>query len=124
VHLAEPNKNPAKEAAALRQIKNLHTTSPVLVVGNFNLENEDGAMQAWMNDGFEDAAMGKKTTLRITPDASGKRLDKGLDHFLLKSEQWEVHDSGTLDFSSQFLNLNTARMISGHIPVWASLSLR
>jgi endonuclease/exonuclease/phosphatase family metal-dependent hydrolase len=41
-----------------------------------------------------------------------------------EQKELQIGAQGTVDFTQQFGDLKSARLISDHIPVWASVSVR
>ena len=60
----------------------------------------------------------------MKPDKEGRVTANPYDHIYYEKKEVKIHDSGAWDFSSNFDDLKSARLISDHIPVWACLSLR
>ena len=124
LHAVPKNKYPNTEIEKLKDLPKWYPDDAIVLMGDCNAANTEYGGQALMQNGFRDAIKGIRTTLKMKPDKEGRVTANPYDHIYYEKKEVKIHDSGAWEFSSNFDDLKSARLISDHIPVWACLSLR
>jgi deoxyribonuclease-1-like protein len=124
LHAVPKNKFPNVEIEKLKDLPNWYPDDAIVLMGDCNSANTEYGGQALYKNGFKDALKGERTTLKMKPDKEGRVTANPYDHIYFEKAEVKIHDSGAWDFSGNFDDLKSARLISDHIPVWACLSLR
>ena len=60
----------------------------------------------------------------MKPDKEGRHLANPFDHIYFEKKELQITSNGTVDFTTGYNDLKSARLISDHIPVWVSVSVR
>jgi deoxyribonuclease-1-like protein len=124
LHAVPKNKYPNVEIEKLKDLPKWYPDDAIILMGDCNAANTEYGGQALKENGFRDAIDGIRTTLKMKPDKEGRVTANPYDHMYYEKKEVKIHDSGAWDFSGNFDDLKSARLISDHIPVWACLSLR
>ncbi len=124
LHAVPKNKYPNVEIEKLKDLPKWYPDDAIVLMGDCNSANSEYGGQALYKNGFRDALKGQRTTLKMKPDKQGRVTANPYDHIYFEKKEVRIHDSGAWDFSGNFDDLKSARLISDHIPVWACLSLR
>jgi len=121
-HSRPHDKNPEAEIEALTEYISTTFTTPLILTGDFNVAEAKPVFNNFKTNGYSAAVTNKKTTL--------KRLCDGFDYknhaidnifypgSILKTE------SGVLDFVRVCENLEKARKLSDHLPVFLNFKLK
>lgn len=123
-HAVPQSKYPNAEIELLKDFPKWYSEDHLIVVGDFNAGNQEYGGQALMDQGFKDAMNNTKTTIKMKPDQKGNHLANPFDHMYFEQKELQISAKGTVDFTSRYDDLKSARLISDHIPVWASVSVR
>ena len=124
LHAVPKNKYPNVEIEKLKDLPMWYPDDAIVLMGDCNAANTEYGGQALKQNGFRDAIDGIRTTLKMKPDKEGRVTANPYDHMYFEKKEVKIHDSGAWDFTGNFDDLKSARLISDHIPVWACLSLR
>lgn len=120
-HSRPHNKNPETEISAISHHIINAIKGPVLFAGDFNVVEQDPVFDALKGKGFTPALVGQKTTL--------KRACTGLSYLnyaidnIFYSKEIIFLESGVLDFVLTCDQLDQARNLSDHLPVFTKFSL-
>ncbi len=123
-HAVPQSKYPNAEIELLKDFPLWYPNDHLVIVGDFNAGNTEYGGQTLMAKGFKDALNNTKTTIKMKPDAQGNHLANPFDHMYFENKELQINEKGTVDFTGQYNDLKSARLISDHIPVWASVSVR
>jgi endonuclease/exonuclease/phosphatase family metal-dependent hydrolase len=123
-HAVPQSKYPNAEIELLKDFPKWYNEDHLILVGDFNAGNQEYGGQSLTEQGFKDAMNNTKTTIKMKPDAQGNHLANPFDHMYFENKELQINDKGTVDFTRQYNDLKSARLISDHIPVWASVSVR
>ena len=123
-HAVPQSKYPNAEIELLKDFPKWYSEDHLILVGDFNAGNTEYGGQALMDQGFKDAMNNTKTTIKMKPDKKGNHLANPFDHMYFEQKELQVSSKGTVDFTRRYDDLKSARLISDHIPVWASVSVR
>ena len=123
-HAVPQSKYPNAEIELLKDFPKWYSEDHLILVGDFNAGNQEYGGQALMDQGFKDAMNNTKTTIKMKPDQKGNHLANPFDHMYFEQKELQISSKGTVDFTRRYDDLKSARLISDHIPVWASVSVR
>lgn len=123
-HAVPQSKYPNAEIELLKDFPKWYVEDHLVLVGDFNASNEEYGGETLMQNGFKDAMNNVRTTIKMKPDKAGRHLANPFDHVYFEQKELQIGAQGTVDFTQQFGDLKSARLISDHIPVWASVSVR
>jgi endonuclease/exonuclease/phosphatase family metal-dependent hydrolase len=123
-HAVPQSKYPNAEIELLKDFPKWYNKDHLILVGDFNAGNQEYGGQALLDQGFKDAMNNTKTTIKMKPDQKGNHLANPFDHMYFEQKELQISSKGTVDFTRRYDDLKSARLISDHIPVWASVSVR
>ena len=123
-HAVPQSKYPNAEIELLKDFPKWYSEDHLLLVGDFNAGNNEYGGQALSQNGFKDAMNNVRTTIKMKPDKEGRHLANPFDHMYFEQRELQITSNGTVDFTNGYNDLKSARLISDHIPVWASVSVR
>jgi endonuclease/exonuclease/phosphatase family metal-dependent hydrolase len=115
-HSRPYNKNPEAEITALTQyIVNTFNT-PLILAGDFNVDEAQPVFTLFKNNGYTAAVTNQKTTLKRACDGFDYR-NHPIDN-IFYSKGIGKTNSGVLDFVRECGHLERARKLSDHLPVF------
>ncbi|MBM1105043.1 endonuclease/exonuclease/phosphatase family protein [Aurantibacter crassamenti] len=121
-HSRPHNKNPEAEIEALTNYI-INTSSKTLILaGDFNVNETKPVFDYIKTYGFTAAVMNQKTTLKRACDGFEYR-NHPIDNVFYSTDITKT-DSGVLDFVRACDNLEKARKLSDHLPVFLKFSLK
>ena len=123
-HAVPQSKYPNVEIELLKDFPQWYSDDHLLLVGDFNAGNNEYGGQALSQSGFKDAMNNVRTTIKMKPDKEGRHLANPFDHIYFEKKELQITSNGTVDFTTGYNDLKSARLISDHIPVWVSVSVR
>jgi len=94
----------------------------IIILGDFNLDEKHNVWKSLDSIGFSPSIRNAPTSLKIKCN-KGKYLNHALDNIYFKTPHIEVINSGRIDFVNNCNNLNDARFISDHLPVFMELNI-
>jgi len=119
IHLVPVDKNPQTEANQLGIIPKLYSGKNIVILGDFNLSQEDVAFNQLKTNGLKSILIGKKTSLKMKP-SNGEVLNMEYDNFFI-SKYIQFKNADVVYFFKDFKDLQSARMISDHCPIKISI---
>lgn len=126
-HAVPRDKKPQAEIARLDALHRRYADDALLVVGDFNLSQQDEAFDGLKALGYAPALVGQKTSLRMKPKESGlpdAHLANEYDNIFYEPAALHADSAGVVDFTGRFATLQEARAISDHLPVFLHLRWR
>lgn len=121
-HSRPHNKNPESEIRAITEyLKSLSAIHPIILAGDFNVNEKEVVFDDLKILNFSAAVSNKKTTLKQGCDEN-KYLNYAIDNVFYSNEIIRL-DSGTIDFVKFCDNLEKARKLSDHLPVYFKFKL-
>lgn len=93
---------------------------PVIIAGDFNMSQENSVFNGLYSQGYIPAIIDQKTTLKQTVN-SGEYLNHAIDNIFLPSSIC-LEYATPIDFVKICPSLDSARMISDHLPVYCRIS--
>jgi endonuclease/exonuclease/phosphatase family metal-dependent hydrolase len=122
LHAVPTSKDPAHEIAYLDRLHTGYEADHVVVVGDFNLDEDDGAFDELRRLGYRAALDDQPTSLRIKRRSGPNgHLANEYDNVFYEARPLRVTASGIFDFTGSFRTLKAARGISDHLPVYADV---
>ena len=120
-HSRPYNKNPEAEIRAISHHIVNAIQGPVLFAGDFNVMEQDPVFDKLKNKGFTPVLFDQKTTLKR--ECIGLNyLNYAIDN-IFYSKDINFLESGVLDFVMSCDQLDKARKLSDHLPVYIKFSL-
>jgi len=122
LHAVPRSKNPAREIALLDRLHRKYGTDHVLILGDFNLDEDDEAFN-------ELRRLGYRAVLDDQPTSLGRKRDPGpqghlaseYDNIFVEGGPLRAARGGVLDFTDRFSSLKEARSLSDHLPVYVDV---
>ena len=121
-HSRKYNDNPQEEIIHLLDYPDRWNTPYFLIAGDFNTSEKDAVWDSFYEKGFKNALQNTKTTLKWKCDGE-EYLNHPIDNIYYTS-QIELHQANSIDFVGSCSNLEHARGISDHLPVYIEFSLK
>ncbi|PIB31311.1 endonuclease [Maribacter sp. 4U21] len=121
-HSRPYNKNPEAEIIALTQYMNNNITGFVILAGDFNVDDANPIFDPLKKQGYSSAVTNQKTTLKRACDGFDYR-NHAIDN-IFYSNTIAKTENGVIDFVRECENLEMARKISDHLPVYLGFKLR
>lgn len=121
LHLAPTEKNPREELLAVSGRTEEFSGGNIILAGDFNLSHKelDPVLKNGLN--FQHQINGK-TSLKQKADSRGKYLSKEYDNIYTRGDMI-ICRSSIADFVKKFSDLEKARKISDHLPVFIVFNL-
>jgi endonuclease/exonuclease/phosphatase family metal-dependent hydrolase len=120
-HAVPRKKMPWYEIMELDELDKSYKKDNLIIAGDFNLEASNRAFNELKTDGFKAALSGIRTTIKLE-EQNGEKFAHEYDNFIFEKEAITVLKSGRIDFTSNFKNLQEARKVSDHLPVYIILN--
>jgi deoxyribonuclease-1-like protein len=120
-HAFPKKKEPWLEAKELYRINNKYHADNLIIMGDFNLSQEDQAFDRLKHDGIVPALKGIRTTIKMEPNEEGERFAHEYDNLFYEKSSFKILKSGRIDFTKRFETLKDARKVSDHVPVFVEL---
>lgn len=122
LHAVPRSKNPEREVALLDQLHEAYPDDHVLLLGDFNLDEDDRAFDGLRRHGYRAVLDDQPTSLRRSPDPGPNgHLANEYDNIFVETGPLRAARSGVLDFTPQFQSLEEARSLSDHLPVFVDV---
>lgn len=121
-HSRPHDKNPEAEIKALTQYITKTFTTPLILAGDFNVNEAKAVFDSFKINGYTAAVTNQKTTLKKTCDGFEYR-NHPIDN-VFYSNTLQKTESGVVDFVRVCDNLEKARKLSDHLPVFLRLKLK
>lgn len=115
------NKNPEIEIKALTSFISNFIGRPLIIAGDFNVNEMKPIFDDLKNMGFSSAIYNQKTTLKKACKQN-KYLNQSIDN-IFSSKEVDKIESKVIDFVKFCENLEKARKLSDHLPVYLKFSI-
>lgn len=109
------DKNPEAEIEALTAYINTSLGVPLILAGDFNVDEAQPIFDDFKANGFRAAISNQKTTLKRSCNGTGY-LNHPIDNIFYSKDIAKI-ESGAIDFVRFCENLENARKLSDHLPV-------
>ncbi|WKB82755.1 endonuclease/exonuclease/phosphatase family protein [Cellulophaga lytica] len=120
-HSRPYNRDPESEVKAISKYILNSFTSPILLLGDFNINDKNDAFNNLKNEGYKTAVVNKKTTLK-KKCYRGQYTNHAIDN-IFYSKQIQKVDAKVIDFIKTCNNLDAGRDLSDHLPVYMKFIL-
>lgn len=121
-HALPKSKQPETEIKYLKYLPDLYPQDDIIFCGDFNLPQSHSVFNPLRKMGYMSALKGQKTSLKQRC-VNGDCLASEYDNFYFPFSKINLLKSGAVHFYRDFEDLETARLISDHLPVYMRLSL-
>lgn len=121
-HSRKYNDNPQLEIKYFKYYQERLNTDKLLIVGDFNLNEKHSVWDSLYLQGFKPAIRNEKTTLK-RKCSKGDYLSHEIDN-IYYSKQIKFVNSGVVDYVENCENLELARQISDHLPVFLEFNFK
>jgi endonuclease/exonuclease/phosphatase family metal-dependent hydrolase len=122
LHAVPTSKNPEREIALLDRLHWQYETDHVVLVGDFNLDEDDAAFNELRGLGYASVLDDQPTSLRRERrEGPNGHLANEYDNIFYESTPLRTTGGGVLDFTPRFSSLKEARSLSDHLPVYADV---
>lgn len=120
-HSRPHNKTPESEIKALSYFIVDSLKTPLIIAGDFNVDEKEPVFGLLKSKGYKATIANQKTTLKKTCKR-GDYLNYPIDNIFYSNDIKRV-DGGVIDFVRFCDNLELARKLSDHLPVFFKFSL-
>lgn len=121
-HSRPHNKNPQSEVEAIsRLVLSNQNNYNWIVAGDFNMSEEDDVWGLLYTQSYRSSLMNQKTTLK-TKCAQGEYLNYPIDNIYFNKKINVINSTGVVDIVGRCDNIERAREISDHLPVYLNLN--
>jgi endonuclease/exonuclease/phosphatase family metal-dependent hydrolase len=119
LHAVPTSKDPELEIALLDTLHHQYLDDHVIILGDFNLDEDDEAWDELRALGYAQVLDDQPTSLRRKRrDEPNGHLANEYDNIFYESEPLRAARAGIVDFTTSFATLREARRISDHLPVF------
>jgi endonuclease/exonuclease/phosphatase family metal-dependent hydrolase len=123
-HARPHDREPEAEVAYLMAYPERLQTQRFVIAGDFNLDEQHQVWQPLYQAGFVPAVRETPTTLKRSCNATGEYFNYPIDNLYLLPRYFELLQSGRIDFVGGCDKVESARMISDHVPVFVRVRQR
>jgi len=120
-HAVPTSKEPAREVRLLDRLHGRYPDDHVLIMGDFNLSQQDAAFDGLKRAGYRPVLVDQKTSIKMK-EQNGERLASEYDNIFYETAPLRAVRVGVIDFTVQFSTLREARTISDHLPVYMDIA--
>jgi endonuclease/exonuclease/phosphatase family metal-dependent hydrolase len=122
LHAVPTSKDPEREIALLDRLHWQYETDHVVLVGDFNLDEDDAAFNELRGLGYAAVLDDQPTSLRRKRrEGPNGHLANEYDNIFYETAPFGPTPGGVLDFTTRFSSLKEARSLSDHLPVYADV---
>lgn len=115
-HSRKHDDHPELEIQYFKDYPKRLNSSNIIIAGDFNLNENHPVWNDLYQQGFKAALNNKKTTLKRSCNSEGY-LSHAIDNMYF-SNGFSLVNSGVIDYIETCINLDSARKISDHLPVF------
>jgi deoxyribonuclease-1-like protein len=116
-HSRKFNDHPEEEIIYFKDYPKKLKSDRVLIVGDFNLDENHSVWNNLYDKGFKSALKNTGTTLK-TKCKQGDYISHAIDNIYYTSSDIKMINSGKNDFVKDCFHLKNARFLSDHLPVY------
>jgi endonuclease/exonuclease/phosphatase family metal-dependent hydrolase len=122
LHAVPSSKNPAREVALLDRLHKRYEADHVVLLGDFNLDEDDAAFNDLRRLGYRAVLDDQPTSLGRTRDPGPNgHLASEYDNIFVATGPLRAARGGVIDFTDRFSSLKEARSLSDHLPVFVDV---
>lgn len=119
-HAIPKKKQPETEIKYFRFFPEKYPSRNLIFMGDFNLPQSHTVFNPLKKIGYQPALVGQKTTIKMQC-VGNDCLASELDNIFYNTFTTQMIDSGVIHFYKNFPDMEAARNISDHIPIWAEI---
>lgn len=123
-HARKHDKEPEEEIRHFISYPQRLGTDAVIIAGDFNLDEQHQVWSPFYSAGFVSALEETPTTLKRSCNRRGEYFNYAIDNIFFMRARFAVSDAMRIDFVERCELLETARGISDHLPVKATITMR
>jgi deoxyribonuclease-1-like protein len=123
MHARVYSRNPEMEIAHFKKYPDRLQTDAIFILGDFNLDENHTVWNPLYKMGFKPAIKNTATTLK-RKCKNGSYVNHSTDNIYYNTNKITFVKSGVLDFVTSCANLENARKISDHLPVFLELTVK
>lgn len=123
VHARVFNQNPEQEILFFKDYLKRLNSENIFILGDFNLDENHSVWDSLYQLGFKPSILKTSTTLK-RGCKNGKYLSHSIDNIYYNSNKYDLINSGIIDFVVDCDNLEYARTLSDHLPVFLECKLK
>lgn len=123
-HSRPHNKQPELEVEAFSNYTEKLNSSNVIIMGDFNMNEEHYVWNDLYAQGFRPSVRNTATTLKKKCTMEGIYVNYAIDNVYFNSNVFDRIERGRIDFVKDCNNLENARSISDHLPVYVELEFK
>lgn len=123
IHARVYNRKPEIEIAYFKKYPKRLKTDNIIILGDFNLNEKHNVWNPLYKMGFKSSIKNTSTTLK-RKCKNGSYKNYSIDNIYFNSNKIEAIKTGVIDFVGECKNLQKARLISDHLPVYLELSIK
>jgi len=121
-HAITKSKQPETEIKYFKFLPAEYPTLNLIFCGDFNLPKSHSVFNPLKSMGYSSVFQGQKTTLRDRCLTDGC-LASEYDNIFYKGSLLNVLDKGVIHFYKDFPDLEAAKFISDHVPIWCKIDI-
>ena len=122
LHAVPRSKDPEREVALLDRLHRQYEADHIVLLGDFNLDEDDGAFDGLRRLGYRAVLDDQPTSLGRTRDPGPNgHLANEYDNVFVETGPLRAARGGVLDFTDRFVSLKEARSLSDHLPVFVDV---
>lgn len=122
IHARVYNKHPEIEIAHFKKYPKKLKTDNIIILGDFNLNEKHSVWNPLYKMEFKPAVKETPTTLN-RKCKNGNYTNHAIDNIYYNSSKMKKINAGVIDFVTNCKNLQNARMLSDHLPVFIALNI-
>jgi len=122
-HSRPYNKQPELEVAAFSNYMQKLNSPSVIILGDFNMNEEHKVWNGLYEQGFSPSIRNTPTTLKRGCTTAGIYVNHAIDNIYFNSNIFRKMEAARIDFVKDCGNLEAARSISDHLPVYVKLEV-
>ena len=122
IHARVYNKHPETEIAHFKKYPKKLKTDNIIILGDFNLNEKHSVWNPLYKMEFKPAVKETPTTLKRKCE-NGNYTNHAIDNIYYNSSKMKKINAGVIDFVGNCKNLQNARMLSDHLPVFIALNI-
>lgn len=116
-HALPKSKQPEREIKYFKFFPELYKDERLIFMGDFNVTEKNNVFNPLKKMGYAPALLDQKTTLRTTCLSDGC-LASAYDNIFYNPKDFEIRTSGIIHFYKVYNELNEARKLSDHVPIY------
>lgn len=122
-HSRKHDAQPEKEILHFAKYQDQYETELILIAGDFNLDEQHEVWNGFYSKGYQPSLSNSPTTLK-RKCKYGNYLNHPIDNIFYDRDAMTIISSGKVDFIQKCANLEAARKISDHLPVYLECQIK